>query len=347
MRSEGGYSVGFWKTVLAVAAGMLAATLLSGGGGVGIGIILPFVIAYIAARILRPAGVFLSRACRVNEKVGCTVYACLICIGVIYAVIGLSSRLISELWALTEKLPSFAADVSEMFSDLYELLPLPGEGETEKIISHAFSEAASYIGGEIGGFLTSFVGNVPGGVWAVFMTIAAFVYLMADMEGAGKSLCAVLPKKYSERASRMFRDASGAVFSYIRAYFIIMTVTFFELLVGLSAVGVSGTLTAALVITIIDVLPVLGCGTVLVPWALRNFVKGEIRAGVGLLVVFGVIYVVRQFLEPRLIGRMTGVHPFVVLLGMYVGLKTCGIGGMIGVPIALMCVMAGKEKEKV
>lgn len=339
--------MGFWKTVLAVAVGVLAANLLSGGGGIGIGIVLPFVIAYIAARILRPSGVFISRACRVNEKVGCAVYACLICVGVIYAVVGLSSRLISELWALTEKLPSFAADVSEFVSGIYELLPLPGEGETEKIISHALSEAASYIGSGIGGFLTSFVGNVPGGVWAVFMTIAAFVYLMADMEGAGRSLCALLPKKYGERASRMFRDASGAVFSYVRAYFILMTITFLELLVGLSVIGVSGALTAALVITVIDVLPVLGCGTVLVPWALWSFVKGEIGVGVGMLVIFGVIYVVRQFLEPRLIGRMTGVHPFAVLFGMYVGLKTCGIGGMIGVPVVLMCVMAGREKDKV
>ena len=154
----------------------------------------------------------------------------------------------------------------------------------------------------------------------------------------------ILPEKYGERVSRMFRGASGAVFSYIRAYLLIMTVTFFELLIGLTAVGVSGALVASLAITLIDVLPVLGCGAVLVPWAVWSFVSGEAGRGIGMLVVFGVIYVVRQFLEPRLIGKMTGVHPFAVLAGMYIGLKLCGVGGMIGVPVALMCVMAGKEK---
>ena len=82
----------------------------------------------------------------------------------------------------------------------------------------------------------------------------------------------------------------------------------------------------------------------LVPWAVWSFVSGEAGRGIGMLAVFGVIYVVRQFLEPRLIGKMTGVHPFAVLAGMYIGLKLCGIGGMIGVPVALMCMMAGKEK---
>ena len=333
--------MGFWKTVLAVSVGVAAASLVS---DVGIGLLLPFAAAYIAARICRPWGAALSRTCGINEKAGCAVFACLLCIGVIYTAVGVSSRLMGELWTLSENLPALAEDVSDFVSGLYDLLPFSDGTHMDKIIGTALSEAASYIGGMIGEFLRALVGNVTDGVWAVFITIASFVYLMADMDGAGRGLCALLPEKYGERVSRMFRGASGAVFSYIRAYLLIMTVTFFELLIGLTAVGVSGALVASLAITLIDILPVLGCGAVLVPWAVWSFVSGEAGRGIGMLVVFGVIYVVRQFLEPRLIGKMTGVHPFAVLAGMYIGLKLCGVGGMIGVPVALMCVMAGKEK---
>ena len=90
-------------------------------------------------------------------------------------------------------------------------------------------------------------------------------------------------------------------------------------------------------IAFVDALPLFGCGTVLIPWALWCFFTGEMVRGAGLLILLGVIYIVRQFLEPRVIGKMTGVHPFVALAAVYIGLKLGGIGGMIVAPIVLMC----------
>jgi predicted PurR-regulated permease PerM len=95
----------------------------------------------------------------------------------------------------------------------------------------------------------------------------------------------------------------------------------------------------------VDALPLLGCGTVLIPWAAWCFLSGEAIRGAGLLILLGVIYIVRQFLEPRVIGKMTGVHPFVALASVYVGLKLGGVSGMIVAPIILMCVNQYTHRE--
>ena len=129
----------------------------------------------------------------------------------------------------------------------------------------------------------------------------------------------------------------------------IMSVNFIILSVGLTIIGAGNPLASGVIIALVDALPLLGCGTVLIPWAVWCFLSGEAVRGVGLLILLGVIYVVRQFLEPRVIGRMTGVHPFVALAAVYIGLKLGGVGGMILAPIILMCVKQytlGQREEK-
>ncbi len=299
--------------------------------------LVPFALAYIAAQLVRPAGIFLSHKCRVPEKMGCAVFAVLVCFGAMYVLTLMSGLLATQLWDVIGRLPEYAEDASVLFADLLDLLPFSTRSDSQlaKMVSGAISEAASSIGTAAASFLGGVVGAVPSGVFSVVVGVFSFIYLMADPLGAADSIKSLLPAAVSQKIVRIFYEVSGAVFMYLRTYLTIMLVTFLELSVGLTILGVKYALAVALIIAVIDVLPVLGCGCVMIPWAVWEFIYGEVRRGVGLLVLLGAIYLIRQALDSKLIGKMTGVHPFVALMCLYLGWHIGGVGGMILAPVAL------------
>ncbi|MBP3293967.1 MAG: AI-2E family transporter [Clostridia bacterium] len=311
--------------------------------------LLPFVLAYVASRLVRPLGVFLSRQCRVPEKAGCAVFAVLVCIGTVTGAALLSGVLASQLWDMIGHLPDYAEKAAELFGTLLDMLPFSVDSESRlrPMLSGALTDAAASLASSAAAFLGGIVGAVPGSVFSAVVTFFAFIYLTADPAGIADSIRELLPSGMIRKTERIFGEVSGAVFLYLRTYLTIMTVTFFELTVGLSVIGVNYALAAALIIAVIDVLPVLGCGCVLVPWAVWEFLYGEARRGLALLVLLGVIYLIRQFLDSRLIGRMTGVHPFVALACLYLGWRIGGIGGMIAAPIVLCAVRSLEGAEDI
>ncbi|MBE6617738.1 MAG: AI-2E family transporter [Ruminococcaceae bacterium] len=334
--------------VFYVAAGVIAAGLL--GGKIG-GIVVPLLVAYLLARIARPSALVISRACHVDVKVGGAVYAIVLCGAVVYLLISISGRLTDQLGALVERLPEYADDAGEMVNGLAEKIPfLKKDGgaawaDWVDVFRGTLTKITEYVGTLVASFLGDVVQRFPGVVMSVFVAAVGFVYLTADMDGAARSINLLLPEKYADKIRSAFADVSGAVFQYLRAYATLMTVTFLELSVGFSVIGVENPMAAALIIAFIDALPVFGCGSVIIPWAIWSFLSGSIVRGAGLLILLGVVYVVRQFLEPRVIGRMTGVHPFVALACVFIGLKVGGIGGMIVAPIALSCAVQVKKQK--
>jgi len=309
--------------------------------------LLPFVIAYVASRLVRPLGAFLSRRCRVPEKAGCAVFAVLVCVGTVTGAALISGVLVSQLWEMIGYLPEYAEKAAELFGVLLEMLPfsMDSESRLRPMLSGALSNAASSLASSSASFLGGIVGAVPGSVFSAVVTFFAFVYLTADPGGIADSIRGLLPEGIMRKTERIFGEVSGAVFLYLRTYLTIMTVTFFELAVGLSVIGVDYALAAALIIAVIDVFPVLGCGCVLVPWAIWEFLYGETRRGLSLLVLLGVIYLIRQFLDSRRIGRMTGVHPFVALACLYLGWRLRLVSGMLAAPVILCAVRSLESAE--
>ena len=253
----------------------------------------------------------------------------------------LSVKLGGELWSLVDELPRFVDSVLELVRWLSDAIPwrkTEGGGRMMEMLEGVLLEVAEYMGSAVAKLLGSVVSSFPRLLMGTLVSSVGFIYLTSDMDGAAKSIMTLVPERYRERVKSVFVEVSEAVFSYLRAYATIMSVNFVILSVGLTVVGVKNPLLGGVIIAFVDALPILGCGTVLIPWAAWCFLSGEAIRGAGLLILLGVIYIVRQFLEPRVIGKMTGVHPFVALASVYVGLKLGGVGGMVLAPIILMCV---------
>ena len=340
---------GAWlKLTLCVAAGIIVAFTVRGRIGE---ILLPLILAYVGATAVRPVAKGISKLGHMNEKIAGAVLSVLICGGGIYGASFVSVRLGEELWRLADDIPQLVERVIELVRRLSEALPLgkTDNGRMMEIFEGILREAAEYMGSSVAKLLGSVVSSFPRLLMGTLVSSVGFIYLASDMDGAAKSIMTLVPERYRERVRSVFLDVSGAVFSYLRAYATIMSVNFIILSVGLTIIGADNPLASGVIIALVDALPLLGCGTVLIPWAVWCFLSGEAVRGVGLLILLGVIYVVRQFLEPRVIGRMTGVHPFVALAAVYIGLKLGGVGGMILAPIILMCVKQytlGQREEK-
>ena len=136
----------------------------------------------------------------------------------------------------------------------------------------------------------------------------------------------------------------------IKSYATIIFVTFCEITIGLNILKLIGVYDGGYIVAIsictalLDILPVFGTGTVLIPWAVISFFSGNIGLGIGLLVIYALITVIRQILEPRLVAMNVGLPPIVTLAGMYLGLQIFGVVGLFALPITFVMINVLNEE---
>ena len=121
----------------------------------------------------------------------------------------------------------------------------------------------------------------------------------------------------------------------LKGYLTIMFITFIELAIGLTVLRVNNSVLLAVLISLIDILPVLGTGTVLIPWSLISLIMGDTFLGIGLIILYMIILIVRNIIEPKFIGKRIGLKPLVTLISMYLGLQLAGVVGMFIFPLAM------------
>ena len=186
-----------------------------------------------------------------------------------------------------------------------------------------------------GGVARFAVESLPSLVFSFFIWVLATVFLTGDLPRVTDGLCRLIPARFRGTVGELRALCGGTVAKMAKAYLLLMGLTFLELCVGFWALRVSGAVWLAALVALVDILPVLGVGTVLLPWAAVAALTGDIRFGVWLVVLYLVITVVRNFAEPRLISRRIGVPPVVTLLSLYVGLRAAGAVGLLVAPFAV------------
>ena len=147
-----------------------------------------------------------------------------------------------------------------------------------------------------------------------------------------------LPQRWQQEYLPAVKELKKALGGWIWAEIKLAAVAFALLWLGFMLLRMEHSLLLAALITLVDAFPVLGVGTVLMPWSLLRLIQGDPSTGFGLLVLYAVIWLIRSVLEPKLIGKELGLDPLVTLLCIYGGLKLWGIGGMLLSPIAAMAV---------
>ncbi|MDF2686954.1 MAG: sporulation integral rane protein YtvI, partial [Clostridia bacterium] len=147
-----------------------------------------------------------------------------------------------------------------------------------------------------------------------------------------------IPARYKVDILESREFLYNKIFRIIRAYVIIICITFVELLLGFMLIGIEYAVLMAFLVSILDLLPIIGTSTFLIPWALVTMIGGDIKTGIGLIVIAVIVSVVREVIQPRIVGSQIGLTPLLTLISMYVGLKAFGLPGLLIAPILLIFI---------
>ena len=192
--------------------------------------------------------------------------------------------------------------------------------------------------------ITGTVGKIPSFFIAFVIFLISTVFISTDYDKIKRFVVKQISRERAEKISYAWHLGVNSLRKMIKAYCLIILITTFELTVGfyiLKFVGVFDNpyiVFIAVAIAFIDIIPVLGTGTVLLPWAVISFIIGNVGLGIGLLVLYVIILVIRQIIEPKLVAGQVGLPPIATIIAMYIGSKTLGVLGFFILPFIVILV---------
>ena len=303
----------------------------------------PFIIAWLVVTATNGASESLSAKLKIPKKI-VRLVASLTLVLVLSLAIGLLVwQSISAMWR-------FLSDIGEGegILGLVEKLfssdrPLLGSLVPKEIADHIGSSLDSLISSATSALAsgaTKLIGGLPTVFLFLIVTIISIIYLALDYDGIRSFILGLLPKKLSSRMSDIRHGLISVMGKYIRSYGLILLITYCIILIGLSLLRVEHSPIIALLIAFLDILPVIGVGTVLVPWSVISLALGNRFLGIGLLLLFIVNAVLRQLIEPKILGKSLNLHPLVSLGAIYLGYAIFGFMGLFILPLVAVAVSA-------
>lgn len=316
----------------------------------------PFIIAIFIAFFMNPLVDFFEKKARMPR--GLAVLVSLLLILSIFA--GLITLLVVEIVSgadyLGEVVPKHLVTVVDYIEDLIvkQILPLYNQtaalfknldtGQQDTILDN-IQNIGQTIATTAGNFIQSFFQNIPGIIgWIpntatvlVFSALATF-FISKDWYRLSNLSNKLLPDKVYVSTIRIIKDLKRALFGFIKAQFTLVSITTVTVLIGLLFLKVRYSITIALICGLVDIVPYLGTGTIFIPWIIYEFISGNTSLGIGLSVLYTIVIVQRQLIEPKVLSSSIGLDPLATLVALFVGYKMIGILGLIAGPVTLVII---------
>lgn len=303
----------------------------------------PFVIAVIVSFINEPVIKLLGKI-KVPRKIA-AVISLLFTLSVLGSVITFGIiKIYNELISLQENLSHYSNEISTHINNwIYKLTnfynALPAEA-TETITNNLTSLSVKLTGiiSAIFQYAINTASSIPTLTVFVIVTILATYFISSDRRKISLFLFHQLPLSVRKKMSGLKKDTIKALLGYFKAMLILMAFTFIEMSIGLFILNVNYAFLLALIVGIAEAIPVVGTGLILIPWIVWHVINGNMTLVIGLSILYVLGILIRQIMEPKIVGAQIGLHPLVTLLAMYVGLKFFGVLGMFIGPISIIIV---------
>lgn len=333
-----------------------------------LGIVWPFVVAFFLAMLLQRPVHFLSTKTPLKRGISSVIMVLFVLV-IVGSIVGLIiGRIVIELKGFFDYLlikmedaPAFVDQIQAWLSDTFSFLPkslhesimTATENFLNRLMGIEAKASADAIQAENSGIDFSLLSSPLGAVWGtakqipmiavgVLVCVVSCCFMTTDYRTLRDMILSQLSQKRQSAVIRTKQVTFSTLGKMGKAYSIILFVTFMEMLLGLSFLKLihvydSGYIFAIAFITaVVDIIPVLGTGTILIPWALWSLFTGDVGLGIGLLVVYAIISVIRQVIEPKLVASQLGLPPFVTIMAMYIGSQLFGFIGLFLLPITIM-----------
>ena len=320
-------------------------------------VVMPFLLGFAVAALINPIVRFLSRRYDLKRRP-----AGILLLLLFYATIGMLVTI------GVVRLTVFFGEVSGELPDLYRDRLEPALNKLFGYINSFADRLYAIFGGEsqvlserLGGIFTSIKSSlgdtisdisvkaltrlssaaaaIPGIIIELLFAVISSFFFTVDYENILSLAKRLLPKRTVDLLCRLRGRVFKVAGKYLRSYALILLITFGELSLGLVLLGVDNAVLIALCIALFDILPVAGTGGIMIPWAILSLIGGDWGFAVGLIVIWAVITIVRNIIEPKIVGRQVGLHPLLALIAMFVGTKLFGLVGLFLLPLTLAIVL--------
>lgn len=327
------------RTVFVIIVGLAVLYLMFTAG-------LPFMLALLVALFLEPLIQLMMRKLKMNRVVAAVTASTLFTLAVLGLFFLIGVKIYSEVMAFLRNLPRFVEQANAIIQDLLTRAQTAFDNMPEEVvvtIQNAADAGMSTLINALSSLSRSMLNlaAVVPGLFIVFIVFIVALYLMTlGLNSMKQSFLAFFEESSRTQVSDVLDNLRSSIFGFIRAQFILSGLTYIVALAGLLILRVDYATVIALLIVIVDILPVLGTGSVLVPWAALNVAMGNYLLAVGLIVLFLFITAFRRMIEPKIIGNSIGLSPLSTLVSLWVGFELVGVIGVFLGPIVLIIYQA-------
>ena len=322
--------------------------------------VMPFIIGFTVAAVLSPAVKYLARRFGMKRKPTAIFLLILfyVTVGLLTSV--LMVQLTLKLGEASRQLPGvYKNDIEPALTKLISRVNGFVSRFSDRLnknfaltVSDLLDSAKSSVGGAVSDIsvkviarLSSFAASVPRFIIELLFAVISSFFFICDFDTIIEYAKNRLPVKSVGFLTDIVERVLDVAGKYFRSYALLLMITFFELLLGLFILRIPNAFALALVIALIDFLPVIGAGAVMIPWAVILLIIGRSGTGMGILLLAVVVTVVRNITEPRIVGKQMGIHPLITLAAMFVGTKLFGFLGLILLPMAAaICIPIISER---
>lgn len=313
---------------------------------------LPFIIAFTVAAFLQPVMRWFqiklvlkpSREGIVSAVITVSCYVILVGL-VLLLLVGLASAVIEWATGLPDMFantiaPWVETSFEQMLTFIFVLNPDLGQFVQNMLpdVISSLSSTIMNISVSLVSWASSVGTKLPGTMLAAIICVIATTFLVKDYDMVVSRLLSVLPLKGQVVVGQIRVAIVGILVNFARSYLLILFITFVEVFVGLALIGVENAAVIASLIALFDFMPILGSGMILLPWTIFTLIQGKIGRGMGLLVLWLVVVIARQIIEPRIVSKRVGLYPLVTLFFMWLGLKIFGGVGMLALPVIVLII---------
>ncbi|BDF33267.1 sporulation integral membrane protein YtvI [Lachnospiraceae bacterium] len=339
----------YWKVIVSLAFSLFGTALFVFLGARLLVFFMPFVIGWFIAYIASPVVNWLERRLKIVKKLGSAIIIIGVLAGLVFLIYFAGSRLWREIVALIQNMPdlyqqleSGLSDIGKTLEGVFTVLPKGIQNGWYAMVSNLDSTMGNLIGRFSEPTVAAagnFAKKIPSVLIATIVTVISAYFFIADRDAVIAWSKKIAPDPVVRRMSMVIDNLKYAVGGYFKAQMKIMVVVFGLLLIGFVLMGVHFQILLALLIAFLDFLPFFGTGTALIPWALYKFMVGNYKLAIALMVLYAVTQLVRQLIQPKLVGDSMGLNPLVTLVLLYVGYKVGSVLGMIfAVPIGMIVI---------
>lgn len=308
---------------------------------------MPFLIAFVISLIMEPAIKKLMEKFKLSRKISSIIMFVIVFGTILGLLIWGISTIVSEASNLLSSFNDYYEKINNVFQDLIKSIDfgrLKISNEIMQIFQDTTISLLQKFSLYLQRFLTQlikFVTSIPTIAIYFAVTVLSLYFICTDKIYMIDELEHHLPEKWVKEIAKHLKQVTKTLGGYLKAQLTLIVISFVISLIGLYimyfvGLNVGFPLLIALGIGFVDALPILGSGTVMIPWAIISGLNGELTLGISIIVLLIIMSVTRQFIEPRIVSGNIGIHPIFTIIAMYTGFRLIGVIGMFVGPILLI-----------